>query len=232
MKISLVVASGVHQGKVIAIPGTQFLIGRDEGCHLRPASPAISKKHCLLAVRDGKAFAQDLGSTNGTFVNDEQIQGERELADGDRLRVGPLDFTVALNPSGKSDSTPLPDALKAVGGGKSDLLKKAVGAADKPTPAASQRPTPAPTPRPEQAPPPKAAGEPDHDQIAAMLLGMGDDDAPAEVPGGSTVMDLPSVDGQAQGEAKPEEKKKNTPTQAETSAAASEILRRYMRRPR
>src|SRR5579885_1148963 len=145
MKISLVVASGVHQGKVIAIPGTQFLIGRDEGCHLRPASPAISKKHCLLAVRDGKAFAQDLGSTNGTFVNDEQIQGERELADGDRLRVGPLDFTVALNPSGKSDSTPLPDALKAVGGGKSDLLKKAVGAADKPTPAASQRPTPAPT---------------------------------------------------------------------------------------
>ena len=113
MKISLVVASGVHQGKVIAIPVAQFLVGRDEGCHLRPASPAISKKHCLLFIRDGKAFVRDLDSTNGTFLNDEQVQGERELSHGDRLRFGPLDFSVTLTPGSKADSTPLPDALKS-----------------------------------------------------------------------------------------------------------------------
>jgi pSer/pThr/pTyr-binding forkhead associated (FHA) protein len=207
MKISLVVASGVHQGKPIAIPGNQFLIGRDEGCHLRPASPAISKKHCLLLVRDEKAFVRDLESTNGTFVNDEPVAGERELADGDRLRVGPLDFTVVLAAGSKTDSTPLPDALKAVG--------------------KSGTQTPAPTPAPAPA------DEDDPDRIAAMLLGMSDDD-PAEVPGGSTIMDLPSVEGGPDQPAKAEEekKKKGVPTAAESSAAASEILRRYMRRPR
>lgn len=210
MKISLVVASGVHQGKPIAIPGTQFLIGRDEGCHLRPASPAISKKHCLLLVRDNKAFVRDLESTNGTFVNDEQITGERELADGDRLRVGPLDFSVALAPGSRADSTPLPDAMKAVG--------KSPGA---------QKPAPAPTPKPD------TAAEDDPDRIAAMLLSMGDDDS-AEVPGGSTIMDLHSIEGGSEPAAKAEEekKKKGVPTAAETSAAASDILRRYMRRPR
>jgi predicted component of type VI protein secretion system len=217
MKISLVVASGVHQGKPIAIPGIQFLIGRDEGCHLRPASPAISKKHCLLLVRDNKAFVRDLESTNGTFVNDEQITGERELADGDRLRVGPLDFSVALAPGSRADSTPLPDALKAVG--------KSSGG-QKPVP----RPTPSPTPKPAPAP----VAEDDPDRIAAMLLSMGDDDS-AEVPGGSTIMDMPSVEGGGEPAAKAkaeEEKKKGVPTAAETSAAASDILRRYMRRPR
>jgi pSer/pThr/pTyr-binding forkhead associated (FHA) protein len=210
MKISLVVASGVHQGKPIAIPGNQFLIGRDEGCHLRPASPAISKKHCLLLVRDEKAFVRDLESTNGTFVNDEQIAGERELADGDRLRVGPLDFAVVLAAGSKTDSTPLPDVLQAVG--------------------KSGPQTPAQTPAP--VPP----AEDDPDRIAAMLLSMGEDDA-AEVPGGSTIMDMPSVEGgdaQAAAAAKAEEekKKKGVPSAAETSAAASEILRRYMRRPK
>ena len=217
MKISLVVASGVHQGKPIAIPGAQFLIGRDEGCHLRPASPAISKKHCLLFVRDSKAFVRDMESTNGTFVNDEQITGERELADGDRLRFGPLDFSVVLVPGSRADSTPLPDALKAVG--KSGEQKPA------------QKPTPAPTPKPA----PASAAEDDPDRIAAMLLSMGDDDS-AEVPGGSTIMDMPSVengaDPAAAAKAEEEKKKKGVPSAAETSAAASDILRRYMRRPR
>ena len=212
MKISLVVASGVHQGKPIHIPGNQFLIGRDEGCHLRPASPAISKKHCVLFIRDEKAFVRDLESTNGTFINDEPIAGERELADGDRLRVGPLDVSVVLAAGSKTDSTPLPDVLKAVG--------------------KSGTQTPAPTP----APAPASAAEDDPDRIAAMLLSMGEDDA-AEVPGGSTIMDMPSVEGgdaQAAAAAKAEEekKKKGVPSASETAAAASEILRRYMRRPR
>jgi pSer/pThr/pTyr-binding forkhead associated (FHA) protein len=216
MKISLVVASGVHQGKPIAIPGAQFLIGRDEGCHLRPASPAISKKHCLLLVRDNKAFVRDLESTNGTFVNDEQVTGERELADGDRLRVGPLDFSVVLSAGSKADSTPLPDALKAV---------------DK---SGEQKPAPQPTPAP--TPKPAPASEDDPDRIAAMLLSMGEDDE-AEVPGGSTIMDMPSVaegtpEQTAAAKAEEEKKKKGVPTAAETSAAASDILRRYMRRPR
>jgi pSer/pThr/pTyr-binding forkhead associated (FHA) protein len=193
MKFALVVASGVHQGKVINVPGLQLIVGRDEGCHLRPASPAISKKHCAVFIRAGKVFVRDLGSTNGTFLNDEQVVGDREVIDGDRLKVGPLDFTVQV--SGKSDSTPLPDSLKSV-------------------PSSS-----APT------------VEEDADAAAAMLLGMGDEDPPGsdpKVPEGSTVMEIPAVDATG----KPVDQKKKTVTAAESSAAASEILRKYMRRPK
>ena len=70
MKVSLVVASGAHEGKVIQITGPQFLIGRNPQCHLRPASQAISKNHCGVLVRDGKVYVKDFGSTNGTICHD------------------------------------------------------------------------------------------------------------------------------------------------------------------
>lgn len=227
MKISLVVASGVHQGKAIPVPGAKFLIGRDPQCQLRPASQAISKQHCAVLVRDGKVFVQDFGSTNGTFVNDEQLEAntEREIAAGERLRVGPLDFTIQFTAG--SDSTPLPEALKSVGGSKTEGLKAAAGV--KPTSSTAAKPAPKLQPQPI----PKATSE-DPDAAAAMLLGMDDDDptgAPPVVPEGSTVFELP-----AGGVAtpKPDEKKdpKKVISREDSSNAASEILRKYMRRPR
>src|SRR5262249_24431502 len=107
MKLSLVVAEGVHKGKAIPIPVAQFVIGRDEGCQLRPSSPAVSKRHCAVLVKGGQVFVQDFGSTNGTFVNDHPVSGEAELKDGDKLVVGPLVFQVKMEPatSNKGDST-------------------------------------------------------------------------------------------------------------------------------
>src|SRR6266700_4837156 len=84
MKVGLeVLTAGKSEGKVIPITLSQFVIGRDPQCHLRPASALISKRHCAVIQRDGKAFIRDFGSTNGTFVNDEPVQGERELNHGD-----------------------------------------------------------------------------------------------------------------------------------------------------
>src|SRR5689334_13828507 len=57
MKLSLAVLTpGRWEGKVIPITLAKFLIGRDPDCHLRPASPAISKRHCALVVRGTRAF--------------------------------------------------------------------------------------------------------------------------------------------------------------------------------
>jgi predicted component of type VI protein secretion system len=113
MKVSLVVASGVHQGKVIPITGPQFLIGRDAACQLRPASQAISKRHCGVLIRDGKVYIKDFNSTNGTLVNDIQIQGvEVAVTDGTNLKLGPLDFTVRVEvPAPQPDGTPLPATI-------------------------------------------------------------------------------------------------------------------------
>jgi pSer/pThr/pTyr-binding forkhead associated (FHA) protein len=97
MKLSLVVTSpGKSDGKVIPITLSQFLIGRDAQCHLRPASPLISNRHCALLVRNGKAFLRDFDSTNGSFINEEQVKGEKELHNEDLLKVGPISFLVRL----------------------------------------------------------------------------------------------------------------------------------------
>jgi pSer/pThr/pTyr-binding forkhead associated (FHA) protein len=97
MKVSLVVKSpGKMENKSIAVPGSQFLIGRDPQCQLRPSSPLISNRHCALLIRGEKLFIRDLVSTNGTCVNDNRLQGEVELRNGDKISVGPLLFSVLL----------------------------------------------------------------------------------------------------------------------------------------
>jgi hypothetical protein len=221
MKVSLVVAQGVHQGKVIPIPISQFLIGREDGCQLRPSSPAISKKHCGIMVKGRKVFVTDFGSTNGTFVNDTQVQGEVEAKDGDKIRVGPLEFmlkvTGSLAPLAPSRNQPKPNPL-------------AVG-----TPAPMEEPTKEEKPvarNPEE--PKKSADEPDADQLAAMLLST--DDGPTaggpmtedQIPSGSTVFDMSAMDDPNK---KKDEKKAPAPD-VDNSKRAAEILRKYMQRPR
>src|SRR5262245_29795627 len=109
MKVSLVVAAGAHEGRVIPIIGSQFLIGRDQQCQLRPASQAISKLHCAILIRDDKVFIKDYGSTNGTLVNDNLVQNaEVAVESGASIRVGPLDFRVQIDQTAQVDGTPLP----------------------------------------------------------------------------------------------------------------------------
>ena len=72
------------------------------------------------------------------------------------------------------------------------------------------------------------------DRMAAMLLGMADEGG---VPEGSTVVELPAVDAQGKplppGEAKPDDKgKKPVQSREEMSSAASDLLRKMMRRPK
>jgi len=97
MKLSLVVLSeGKAKGHAIPITLSQFIIGRDAQCHLRPASALISKRHCAILVKNGKVFVRDFDSTNGTSVNDEPLKGERQLNNEDLLKVGPLEFRVKM----------------------------------------------------------------------------------------------------------------------------------------
>lgn len=233
MKVSLVVASGVHQGRAIPVPGDRLLIGRDPECQLRPASQAISKQHCAVLVRGGRVYVKDFGSTNGTLLNDEPIPADAEVEAkaGDRLKLGPLDFTIQILMPKPSDSTPLPDSLQPLGSAAAGKLAAAAGA--KPPSSAAVKPVqkaPPPAAKPEPIPGPKASSG--DDDAAAMLLGMTEDDpSPSDVPPGSTVMDLTvPAGGPAAADAKKD--KKNVPSKEDTSTAASEILRRYMRRPR
>jgi pSer/pThr/pTyr-binding forkhead associated (FHA) protein len=91
---ALVIQSGKHQGREIKIPArdAELFIGRDEGCFIRLISTEVSRQHCALRVADDVLYVRDLGSRNGTRVNDAVIEGEVALASGDRLCVGHTEF--------------------------------------------------------------------------------------------------------------------------------------------
>lgn len=98
MQVRLRVQSGSHEGKEIEVSEKRFLIGRSESCQLRPKSESVSRRHCILAMKDGRVLVQDLKSRNGTFVNDKRLPADKAkvLKDGDLLRVGKLMFTLVI----------------------------------------------------------------------------------------------------------------------------------------
>jgi hypothetical protein len=114
MQKTLVTLGGMYHGKVIPLLVSEFRIGRDSKCHLRPASTDISRLHCAITTRpDGRMFIRDFGSACGTIVNQRYlIGGELELHDGDVLEIGPLMFRfhvqAAMETSPASEATTAP----------------------------------------------------------------------------------------------------------------------------
>jgi len=96
MDVKLVVASGKHAGQAVAVSVPRFLIGRGPDCQLRPSSREISPHHCAILVEQGRATIRDLDSATGTFLNGVRIAAQQELKNGDRVRVGQLEFEVQL----------------------------------------------------------------------------------------------------------------------------------------
>ena len=77
-----------NQTKAYGLPEQGVNIGRDPGqCQLTLSDPDVSSLHAFLGVRDGGWVINDLGSTNGTFVNGTRIESAR-LANGDRIAFG------------------------------------------------------------------------------------------------------------------------------------------------
>ena len=112
MKLRLIVmTTGKMQGKAIPITLPEFIIGRDPECHLRPASPLISKKHCAFLMEGNKASVRDFGSTNGTLVNNNVVTGEHEIVNGDIVKVGPIEFRVEMEVTPPVRQTSMPRSM-------------------------------------------------------------------------------------------------------------------------
>jgi pSer/pThr/pTyr-binding forkhead associated (FHA) protein len=114
MELTIKLLSGRSKGQEIRIPSNKFLIGRAEDCHLRPHSDLISRHHCVLLVEEGFCTVRDFNSRNGTFVNDEAVVGQRELHNGDRMKVGNLEFEVQLSSSVGGKKRPKVTSVKDV----------------------------------------------------------------------------------------------------------------------
>ncbi len=75
--------------RIVPLAIGENLVGRDAGCTLTIPSGLVSRQHARIAVTGEGATLQDLGSKNGTLVSGRRVEGEKTLADGDEIRIGP-----------------------------------------------------------------------------------------------------------------------------------------------
>jgi len=106
MKLKLVVLAGAKEGLEIPLKKEKFLIGRAKECALRAGSEAISRQHCAISRHESGYTVKDLGSRNGTHVNDTRITAEVPLVAGNELRVGPLKFRIDVLVEKSKDEKP------------------------------------------------------------------------------------------------------------------------------
>jgi two-component system, cell cycle response regulator len=79
-------------GKRFVLESSPMRIGRGGENHIVLEGDSVSRRHAHLEQRTDKWFCVDDGSTNGTYVNDDQIGREVQLTNGDRVKVGPTIF--------------------------------------------------------------------------------------------------------------------------------------------
>jgi uncharacterized RDD family membrane protein YckC len=81
----------------------KVVIGRSRSCDIRLREDSVSRLHAALVWRDDGLVVEDLGSSNGTFVNGERVLSPRTVVAGDSIRLGSLRGTVE-----RSDAPPSP----------------------------------------------------------------------------------------------------------------------------
>jgi pSer/pThr/pTyr-binding forkhead associated (FHA) protein len=109
MKAALVLFLPNGERREFRLSNSVTVIGRREDCTLRVPSNDVSRTHCQVAMTNGSVQVRDLGSSNGTYVNNKRVL-EAPLKAGDRLRVGPITFTLQID--GKPRSIKPPTLVK------------------------------------------------------------------------------------------------------------------------
>ena len=110
------------------------VVGRSTECDLKIASSQVSRVHCRITVAEDAVYIEDLGSANGTFVNDQMLVPRKPTAvqPGAKISIGPAEFlvdyiaptsnTVVIRRSG-SGGKPTPEDFRSeADGGEKDLI--------------------------------------------------------------------------------------------------------------
>jgi predicted component of type VI protein secretion system len=158
------------------------VVGR-EGCEVVLADPEVSRRHAALRKTPGGAAVEDLGSTNGTFVNGTRITGLVELSDGDVVRFGNTEWELR---SAANSGTVAGNV-----GGPQVTAARSVPAAEPATAAQATPPAPpAPQPAAPAAPAAAAAAAPAAPPAGGVAPQLGDIVGPG-LPGEGRRGDVP-----------------------------------------
>src|SRR3954462_13005200 len=149
----LVLVAGPDGGREVELAGA-IVARRDPGSGIVLGDAEASRRHASFSAEGDTVTVEDLGSTNGTFVNGERLTGSRRVGEGERFRIGTTVFEVRSNVQATRIGTAIPE--------EPDPQATRVGGAaipeEPPEPPAGGPPPPPsfppPGPPPEPGPPP------------------------------------------------------------------------------
>ena len=144
----LTMRSGPTPGKTFLLEKEEILLGRDLANDIPISDPEISRRHVRFMMQGESVLIEDLGSTNGTFLNGQRISSPQQLRAGDVITLGE-DIVLAVEQEGFD-----PDAT--VVKSKEDLTARAM---PQPAPSYQRQPEPMPQPTPQPVPVPAAYPE-------------------------------------------------------------------------
>ena len=152
LNVTLVVVGGdVKTPEVkLRLPST---VGRGRDCSIMLRHPLVSRQHCEIFEAGGALLVRDLGSLNGTFVNNQRIEGDAPLQPGQLLTIGTVTFRAiydADDTTGLPPSTPAPQMKQPKTSNETD-------------PEGTIAARPAPRPAPPSATPPTEPVEVEED---------------------------------------------------------------------
>jgi pSer/pThr/pTyr-binding forkhead associated (FHA) protein len=82
---------GLRAGASYVVDGSTT-IGRSPGTDIQIEDPFASGRHARIHESGGHAYIEDMGSTNGTYLNGKRLRSEQPLGTDDRIRIGDTEF--------------------------------------------------------------------------------------------------------------------------------------------
>jgi len=153
--LQLLVQQGPRAGQSFDLNKPIVTLGREVGNDIVLEDPQVSRHHARLTLATGGYVIEDLGSTNGTFINEQRLMGTRPITPGDKLRLGD---NVVLSVTGSLGAG---ETVVGYGQAQAPTVSPSFGAPPPPPPSSFGPPPPPPpsfsAPPP---PPPMAYGAP------------------------------------------------------------------------
>jgi hypothetical protein len=122
--------SGKYQGGEFPLPpNSEIIVGRSSDLDMVLVEDMVSRKHAKIAVEAEQVTIQDLGSTNGTFVNGERIK-RATLNDGDRVLIGTSIIKLVTSDAPLSAAPPVRKIPQVAEARKTNQVRSMSGAID------------------------------------------------------------------------------------------------------
>ncbi len=103
--MKIIVSSGAESGRVVNVD-RELTIGRAQPADILLTDPRVSGRHAVLRPTPGGVVIEDVGSSNGTFVDGMRLAGPRQLRGGEAIVVGDTTLQVTAPPSPEAATTP------------------------------------------------------------------------------------------------------------------------------